>query len=762
MVRHARMLGHPALFLPGLDHASASPPSSCSTGSSPRRARAARASAASGTSSGWGTFVAETRQVILTQQRRLGASAATGAALRFTMDEARRKAVRVAFERLYRDDLAYRTEALVNWCPGCRTSVSDLEVIPTPETGTLWRVRYHLSTRRRARRIPTRRSRSPRPGPRRSSATPRSRSIPTTRAMPRWSDARVRIPFVERDVPIIADAIVDPAFGTGAVKITPAHDHDDYETGPRHGLAAPTSSTTTAASRARAPSSTASTGTRRAAADRGGARGARRPRGPAGRTRWSSAAASGATTSSSRGSRPSGSSGPSRWPTRALESTRSGETTILPPRFEKIWEHWMTNIRDWNVSPPAVVGTPDPGLVLPGRPRHGDVGARRAGRLRGLPATGARAASRTPTSSTPGSARGLWPFSTLGWPDPTDGPPSLLPGHGHGDRLRHHLLLGRPDDDARHPPDRRGAVPDRLPVGPDPRPVRPEDVEDEGQRRRPAGHDRRGRRGRPAVRAGPRHDARQRPAARAGQASRTPGTSPTSCGTRPDSSWAPGPRRSPRTRSGASRTRPTSGPRSAGSCRVPPPPSRPWTGRWPTSTSARPRGSCTTRSGASTATGASSSPRCAWRTTADARRTARPPGGRSSEALDTLPSAAPSGDAVHHRAVCGRRCRTGRRPGPADRRPLAGRNGPRRDRRGRGGRARRPRAGDPQRPRRRAGIEPGAWLPAGRVRRAASSATRCESLRPAIERLGARPAAAPPPHPRGRSTGPRARPAGWR
>src|SRR3954453_3481275 len=60
------------------------------------------------------------------------------------MDDGSARAVRVAFERLYRDGLAYRTEALINWCPGCRTSVSDLETIPTPEVGTLWRRRYHL------------------------------------------------------------------------------------------------------------------------------------------------------------------------------------------------------------------------------------------------------------------------------------------------------------------------------------------------------------------------------------------------------------------------------------------------------------------------------------------------------------------------------------------------------------------------------------------------------------------------------------------
>ena len=133
MVRHARMVGHPALFLPGLDHASIAAQfvldgilakEGESRASLGRERYLARME----------TFVAETRQVILMQQRRLGGSCDWGR-LRYTMDEVSAKAVRVAFERLYRDDLAYRTEALINWCPGCRTSVSDLEVIPTPETG---------------------------------------------------------------------------------------------------------------------------------------------------------------------------------------------------------------------------------------------------------------------------------------------------------------------------------------------------------------------------------------------------------------------------------------------------------------------------------------------------------------------------------------------------------------------------------------------------------------------------------------------------
>ncbi|HEY6056434.1 MAG TPA: class I tRNA ligase family protein, partial [Candidatus Limnocylindrales bacterium] len=143
MIRHARMQRRPALWLPGLDHASIA-----------AQVVLDRIIAAEGeTRQSLGRerylarmreFVERTRPVMLGQQRRVGASL-DWRRLRFTMDEVSARAVREAFSRLYREGLAYRTQALVNWCPGCRTSVSDLEVIATEEVGTLWTVRYHFA-----------------------------------------------------------------------------------------------------------------------------------------------------------------------------------------------------------------------------------------------------------------------------------------------------------------------------------------------------------------------------------------------------------------------------------------------------------------------------------------------------------------------------------------------------------------------------------------------------------------------------------------
>ena len=276
MIRHARMRGHRALFLPGLDHASIAA-QFVLDGILAREGESRQSLGRERYLERMRAFVATTREVMLAQQRRVGASVDWGR-LRYTMDEGSAKAVRVAFQRLYEADLAYRTEALVNWCPGCRTSVSDLEVVATPETGTLWTVRYHLIDAATG---------QPDPDATIAVATTRPETILGDTAVAVHPDDEryaglvgrlVRVPFVERDVPIIADDVVDRAFGTGAVKITPAHDADDRATGLRHDLPALTiladDATVTA------------TGTRYDGMDRyvaraghrRGSRGARRPR----------------------------------------------------------------------------------------------------------------------------------------------------------------------------------------------------------------------------------------------------------------------------------------------------------------------------------------------------------------------------------------------------------------------------------------------------------------------------------------------------
>jgi valyl-tRNA synthetase len=415
MIRHARMRGHPTLFLPGLDHASIAA-QFVLDGILAKEGESRQSLGRDRYLERMRAFVATTRDVMLAQQRRVGASADWGR-LRFTMDDGSARAVRVAFTRLYEAGLAYRTEALVNWCPGCRTSVSDLEVVSTPETGTLWSVRYHVIDEATG---------APDPDDTITVATTRPETILGDTAVavhpddPRYSalvGRTVRIPFVERDVPIIADDVVDPAFGTGAVKITPAHDHDDHQTGLRHGLAAPTILADDA--------TLVETGTRYDGMDRFEAREAivadldargdlvavqphemvigRCQRSndviePRLKTQWFVR------------------TGPLA--ARALEATRDGRTRILPDRFEKTWEHWLTGIRDWNVSRQLWWGHRIPAWYCPDG--HVTVSPE-AGGPDTCTVCGRSAAELTqdPDIFDTWFSSGLWPWSTLGWPDDT-------------------------------------------------------------------------------------------------------------------------------------------------------------------------------------------------------------------------------------------------------------------------------------------------------------------------------------------------------
>ena len=191
LIRYHRMRGDDTLWLPGVDHASIAAQfvldkiigEEGETRASLGRERYLERM--------W-QFMDETRGVIGHQMRRLGASA-DWSRERFTMDAGSARAVRVAFKRLWDADLAYRGEALVNWCPRCRTTISDLENVKHEEAGTLWSIRYHLAGP----------DGTPDPDAwitvattarRRSSATPRWRCIPMTTATGPSSAARRSCP----------------------------------------------------------------------------------------------------------------------------------------------------------------------------------------------------------------------------------------------------------------------------------------------------------------------------------------------------------------------------------------------------------------------------------------------------------------------------------------------------------------------------------------------------------------------------------------
>ncbi len=423
LIRHARMTRRPTLWLPGEDHASIAAQyvldriladegeSRESLGRERYLERMWR-------------FVREVRGVIVDQHRRLGASA-DWKRERFTMDAVSARAVRVAFRRLYEDGLAYRMEALINWCPGCRTSVSDLEVIPKPERGWLWTIRYHL----------LRDDGTADPGAWVAVATTRPETLLGDTALavhpedPRYRalvGRKVRVPFVDRDVPVIADDVVDREFGTGAVKITPAHDADDYATGRRHGLPFVTvlddegrvSDTGTPydgldryAARQRIVADLEALGDLEAVTPHdmlvGHCQRSDDVVEPRLKTQWFVR------------------TGPLA--EKALAAVREGRTRIVPRRFEKVYFDWLENIRDWNVSRQLWWGHRIPAWYCPDG--HVTVSDLEEG-------PDACAVCRRPREMLVQEAdifdtwfsSGLWPFSTLGWPDRTPDLERFYPG----------------------------------------------------------------------------------------------------------------------------------------------------------------------------------------------------------------------------------------------------------------------------------------------------------------------------------------------
>jgi valyl-tRNA synthetase len=423
MIRRARMQGYPTLWLPGADHASIAAQyvldriiaeegeSRQSLGRERYLERMWR-------------FMNETRPIIGGQHRRLGVSVDWGRE-RFTMDDQSARAVRESFKRLHDDGLAYRTEALINWCPGCRTSLSDLEVIAAPTEGTLWTVRYQLLGEDGSRD----------PEDTIAVATTRPETIlGDTAVAVHPDDSRYRrlvgrtalIPFVERPVPVIADEMVQTQFGTGAVKITPAHDHEDYKAGQRHGLAM--IDVLDDQGRMNEAAGTFAGLDRYEARERilaelemrGDLLAARPYEMVLGRCQRSNDVVEPKLKT--------------QWfinvkpmAERAMTAVREGRTRILPARFEKVFFDWMENIHDWNVSRQLWWGHRIPAWYCPDG--HVTVSADPAGPA-ACAACGRLAAELRQDEDIFDTwySSGLWPFSTLGWPDETEDLRRFYPG----------------------------------------------------------------------------------------------------------------------------------------------------------------------------------------------------------------------------------------------------------------------------------------------------------------------------------------------
>ncbi|GAY12128.1 valine--tRNA ligase [Pseudonocardia sp. N23] len=401
LTRRRRMQGYDTLWLPGMDHAG------IATQSVVER-RLAEAGEPSRRELGREEFVrrvwewkAESGGAILGQMTRLG-DGVDWSRERFTLDEGLSRAVQTVFKRMFDDGLIYRAERLVNWSPALQSAISDIEVDHKEVEGELVSMRYGDGDA--------------------------SIVVATTRVETMLGDTAVavhpdderyahlvgttiRMPITGRDIPVVADPYVDPAFGSGAVKITPAHDPNDFEMGRRHDLPMPTIMDESGR--------IAGTGTRFDGMDRFEAREAVREE----------LRAQGRIVAEKRpylhsvghDSRTGAVIEPRlslQWFVRvetiakaAGDAVRSGETTIHPPEMSSRFFDWVDNMHDWCISRqlwwghriPVWYG-PDGETVCVGPNDEAPTGE------------GWRQDEDVLDTW---FSSGLWPFSTLGWPDST-------------------------------------------------------------------------------------------------------------------------------------------------------------------------------------------------------------------------------------------------------------------------------------------------------------------------------------------------------
>jgi valyl-tRNA synthetase len=227
LVRYHRMIGRNTLWLPGTDHASIA----VSTIMDNRLKAEGTTRQAVGREEylnrAW-QWKAESGGTIVNQLRRLGVSV-DWSRERFTMDEGLSAAVLEAFVRFYEEGLIYRGNYMVNWCPASQSAVSDLEVENKEVDGHLWHFRYPLSDGTGHVEVATTR-------PETMLGDTGVAVNPNDERYQHLIGKTLKLPILEREIPIFADELVDPGFGTGCVKVTPAHDLNDFEMGQRHNL----------------------------------------------------------------------------------------------------------------------------------------------------------------------------------------------------------------------------------------------------------------------------------------------------------------------------------------------------------------------------------------------------------------------------------------------------------------------------------------------------------------------------------------------
>jgi len=406
MIRYHRMKGIPTLWVPGSDHAGIA-----------TQLQVEKMLSNEGLSReaiGRDEFLRRTWAwkekyggIITRQIRRLGASCDWNRE-RFTLDEGLSRAVREAFVRLYEQELIYRGPRLINWSPGLKTAVSDLEVEYSEEPGTLYYFKYQLADN---------------PTEYIAVATTRPETIlgdtavavhPDDRRYRKFVGRQVIVPILGRLIPVITDTYVDREFGTGALKITPGHDPNDYMIGQRHNL--PVISVLDEAAKV----------------NKNGGPYQGQDRFECRKNMWADMLQAGLVVKevpytinvprTQRGGEIVEPMISTQWfvhiqplAEKAIAAVRDGRIRIVPDHFAKVYFNWMENIQDWCISRQLWWGHRIPAwhcadcrkmtvsLQDPDKCAH----------------CGGSQILQDPDVLDTWFSSGLWPFSTLGWPDQT-------------------------------------------------------------------------------------------------------------------------------------------------------------------------------------------------------------------------------------------------------------------------------------------------------------------------------------------------------
>ncbi len=403
LIRFRRMQGYSALWMPGTDHASIA--------TEAKIVEAMKAEGITKEDIGRDGFLERAwawrdkfGSRIISQLKKLGSSC-DWERERFTLDEGCSKAVKEVFVRLYEKGLIYRGERIINWCPHCKTSISDAEVTYEEKDGNFWHLRYPLTDGSGFVELATTR-------PETMMGDTAVAVHPDDERYKSIIGKTITLPIMNREIPVVADEYVEMDFGTGVVKITPAHDPNDFEVGLRHNLPVINIMTDEAIIN--------ENGGKYCGMDRYTARKAvvkdLEEQGYLVKVEPMKHNVGSCYRCNSvvepRVSK--------QWFVKmeplakpAIETVKNGEIKLIPSRFEKTYYNWMENIKDWCISRQLWWGHRIPAWYC------ADCGAVIVSKsdVNTCPKCGSKNVTQDEDTLDTWFSSALWPFSTLGWPE---------------------------------------------------------------------------------------------------------------------------------------------------------------------------------------------------------------------------------------------------------------------------------------------------------------------------------------------------------